>query len=223
MKSSALRAGLRAGVCAAALLLAGGIAQAAPPTGPVQYRWRDTQGDLHFSDTLSAAAIARGYDVVNAQGIVVQHVPSPQEKRAEEAAAAAQARLEAAQRLRQARDQQMLAAYPDEAAYDKALHAQAQSIEDATRSTRINLQSQEGSLADLLQRAGEIEHAKKPVPPFLKNDIAKQRAVVEQQRALLAQQQQQHRAALDAIPAALAHYRAVQQQMQAQQDGQLPP
>ena len=105
-----------------ALALAGSaVAFAAAPGGPVQYRWRDAQGNLHFSDTLSTVAIARGYDVVNAQGVVVQHVPSPAERRAEQAAAAAQAKLDAARAHQQARDARLLAAYPHESDLRQAL------------------------------------------------------------------------------------------------------
>ncbi len=203
-------------------LAASAMALAAPPSGPLQYRWRDAQGHLHFSDTLSATAIARGYDILNAQGVVVRHIPSPAERRAEQAAAAAQAQREAVLRRQRERDAQLLNAYPHESDYQHALQAQARSIEDAIRATGINLQSQEGALADLLQRAAEIEHEKKPVPPYLKSDIARQRVVVEQQRALLAQQQRQHAAALAAIAPALARYRQIRQQQDAQADGQIP-
>ena len=208
---------------ALALALAGSAAAfAAAPGSPVQYRWRDAQGNLHFSDTLSAVAIARGYEVVNAQGVVVQHVPSPAERRAEQAAAAAQAKIDAARARQQARDAQLLAAYPHESDLRLALQAQASNIEQSMRATRINLQSQESSLADLLQRAAEFEHEKKPVPPFLNNDIVRQRAAVEEQRQTLLRQQRQHAAALAAIPPQLEHYRQVKQLQDAQADSQTP-
>ncbi len=209
-----------------ALLLAAGMAigiqaMAASPNAPVQYRWRDAQGNLHFSDTLSATAIARGYDVVNAQGVVVQHVLSPAQQRAEAASEAVQAQAEAQRARQQAADSQLLAAYPRQMDLRRSLEAAASNIEQSVRATRINLKSQESSLADLLQRAADIEHDHKPLPPYLQGDIHKQRAVVEQLRQLLKRQQQQHDAALASIPAQLAHYRKIKAE-QAQANDQAP-
>ena len=199
-----------------------GMALSATPTGPVQYRWHDAHGVLQFSDTLSANAIARGYDIVNAQGVVVQHVPSPAERRAEEVAAQAQAKLDAARARQQAADAQVLNAYPTEADLRSALQAQVSNVSQSMRATEINLHSQESSLADMLQRAAEIEHEKKPVPPYLTHDIAQQRQVVEQQRLALQRQQQQRDAAQAAIAPQLARYRQIKQRAQEQADNQMP-
>jgi hypothetical protein len=203
-------------------LAASGMALAAAVTGPVQYRWHDAHGVLQFSDTLSADAIARGYDIVNAQGVVVQHVPSPAERRAEEVAARAQAKLDAVRARQQAVDAQLLNAYPTEADLRKALQAQVSNVSQSMRATEINLHSQESSLADMLQRAAEIEHEKKPVPPYLTHDIAQQRVVIERQRMALQSQQQRRAAAQAAIAPQLAHYRQIKQQAQEQADSQIP-
>lgn len=202
--------------------LATATAVAAPPTGPMQYRWRDASGHLHFSDTLTDSAITSGYDVVNSQGIVVQHVPSPAERRAEQAAAKQQAVVDAERARQQATDAQLLAAYPTEADLRSALEARAENIGASMRATEINLHSQESALADLLQRAAEIEHEKKPVPPFLNSDITKQRAVVEQQRLTLQRQLEERDAAKAAIKPQLAHYRQIKQQQAAQTGDQSP-
>lgn len=202
-------------------LAASGMALAAAVTGPVQYRWHDAHGVLQFSDTLSADAIARGYDIVNAQGVVVQHVPSPAERRAEEVAVQTQAKLDAARARQQAVDAQLLNAYPTEADLRKALQAQVSNVSQSMRATEINLHSQESSLADMLQRAAEIEHEKKPVPAYLTHDIAQQRVVVERQRMALQGQQRQRDAAQAAIAPQLARYHQIKQQ-QAQDAGQMP-
>lgn len=154
----------------------------------VQYRWRDAQGLAHYSDSLSADAIANGYDVVNSQGLVMRHVDRPLTP-AERVAAKKQAD-EAAARKReeeqhQRDDQQMLAAYPDEAGLVAAQTDELGSIDQQISTTRISLGTQEKALADLLDRAGELERAKQPVPKFLSDKIAAQRNVVGSQRALL--------------------------------------
>src|SRR5690606_28262313 len=39
-----------------------------------RYKWRDAQGNLHYSDSLPAEAARMGYEVVNSHGIVIKRV-----------------------------------------------------------------------------------------------------------------------------------------------------
>ncbi len=168
----------------------GGLVQArqASTASSVQYRWRDAQGLAHYSDSLSSDAIANGYDVVNSQGLVMRHVDRPLTP-AERAAAKKRADETATRKReddqRQRDDQQMLAAYPDEARFVAAQNDELSSIDQQVSTTRISLGTQEKALADLLDRAGELERAKQPVPKLLSDKIAAQRNVVASQRALL--------------------------------------
>ena len=38
----------------------------------LRYKWRDAEGNLHYSDSLPSNAGVLGYDVVNSQGILVK-------------------------------------------------------------------------------------------------------------------------------------------------------
>ncbi len=154
----------------------------------VQYHWRDAQGLAHYSDSLSSDAIANGYDVVNSQGLVMRHVDRPltpaervvAKKQADEAAAR---KREEDQRQREG--QQMLAAYPDEASFVAAQKDELSSIDQQITTTRASLGTQEKALTELLDRAGELERAKQPVPRFLSDKIAAQRDIVGSQRLML--------------------------------------
>ena len=55
----------------------GALAQKLGSGSSVQYRWHDARGLAHYSDSLSADAIANGYDVVNSRGVVVRHIDRP--------------------------------------------------------------------------------------------------------------------------------------------------
>ena len=88
--------------------------------GNVRYKWHDGQGLMHFTDSLTADTMKYGYDVVNDQGLIIQHVP--RQLTADERVAANQIAAEdaAKQRIEQDRtnnEAQMMAAYPDESAY----------------------------------------------------------------------------------------------------------
>lgn len=154
----------------------------------VQYRWHDAQGLAHYSDSLSADAIANGYDIVNSRGMVIRHVDRPltaQERVEARQRAEAQAARQREEDQRRREDQQLLAAYPDEKDFIAAQDDELKNIDQQIATTRNSLQTQEKALADLLDRAGELERAKQPVPKFLTDKIAAQRNVVASQRAMV--------------------------------------
>jgi hypothetical protein len=184
-------------------------------SGATHYRWRDGHGVLHFSDSLPPDAVKYGYELINDQGIVVRTVEralTPQERKQREAAAAIQAAAARQARDRARADRQMLAAYPQESDLQQAQQEQLSTIDQTISTTELNLKSQERTLADLLQRAAEIEHTQKTVPKFISDDIARQRAVVNAQREALAKARSERAATVQAQAAQMAHYRSVKQQ-----------
>lgn len=186
--------------------------------GALHYRWRDAHGVLHFSDSLPPDAVQYGYELVNDQGIVVRTVEralTPQERKQRAAAAAAKAAVAKQTRDRARADSQMLAAYPREGDLLQEQQAQLSAIDQTLRTTELNLKSQERGLADLLQRAAEIEHTQKAVPKYISDDIAHQRGVVASQRAALEQARDERAAMVRAQAAQLAHYRTLRQQQDA--------
>ncbi|HEY9133799.1 MAG TPA: DUF4124 domain-containing protein [Dyella sp.] len=180
--------------------------------GLYRYRWHDGQGLPHYSDSLTAEAMKYGYDLVNDRGIVVQHVErqlTPEERAAAQKVAAQQAAVKRAADEQVRNDDQMLAAYPTEAAYQASLKQNLDTIDQQINTTQINLHSQEKALTDLLARAGEAERAKQPVPKSLNDSIARQRNVVAGQRDVLLKQQETRDAAETKMTEQMAHYRQV--------------
>ncbi len=161
----------------------------------VQYRWHDAHGLLHYSDSLSADAMANGYDIVDSRGIVVRHVDrqlTPEERLAAQKQAAIDAAKKQAEDEQRRNDQQMLAAYPNETDLVGMQKDELSSIDQQISTTRKSLATQEQALADLLSRAGEMERSKQPVPKYMSDRIANQRNVVGSQRALLDHLQQSY-------------------------------
>ena len=198
---------------AVATLLASLSVNAQKTTRSVHYKWHDGQGLLQFSDSLSADAMKYGYDVVNDQGLVVAHVQrqlSPEERAAAQKLAAQQAAAQRAAQDQARADEQMLAAYPDEASYKASLQQALANMDQQIHTSKLNLRSQEQALTELLGRAAEFEHSKQPLPKFLQDGIAKQRGVVSELQALLQHQQAQRDQAAQAQAQQLAHYRALQ-------------
>jgi len=199
-------------ILAAAALCIGTVAVAQNTTNnnAFRYRWKDASGHSYFSDSLTPEAMKAGYDVVNAQGLVVRHVErqlTADERVAARKLADQQAAALQAQQLRQREDAQMLNAYPNEAAFAAAKNAELDNFEQAARTTRVNLQGQEKALADLLARAGDLERAKQPVPKYLTDRIAEQRATVSTLRATLQRQLAAKESARANSDNQLRHYR----------------
>ncbi|MDE2307368.1 MAG: DUF4124 domain-containing protein [Xanthomonadaceae bacterium] len=196
-------------IFAAAVLIAS-LPVHAQNSSSVRYRWHDEHGLPHYSDSLSAEAMKYGYDVVNDQGLVIQHVArqlTPEERAAANKLAAQQAAEQRAEKERADADAQMLAAYPDEDSFRISQQQALDSIDQQIHTTQINLRSQEQALTDLLGRAADMERGKTPVPRFLADSITKQRDVVTGQRNILEHLQALRVQTAQAQIAELAHYR----------------
>ena len=204
-------------ILAAVALGASLVASAQDTSSSVRYKWYDSQGLMHYSDSLTADAMKYGYNLVNDRGMVVRHVA--RQLNAEERAAAAKlaeaqaARQRAAQEVATA-EAQMLNAYPDEESYRISLQQTLDTVDQQIHTTRINLRSQEKALTDLLARAAEIENTKKPVPKFLTDGIASQRNVVTGLRTTLQRQQALRAQTVQDQGKQLARYR----ELKAEQD-----
>ena len=197
----------------AALLASAAVCAQHADRNGMRYKWVDGKGLPHFSDSLSQDAIKYGYDVVNDQGMVVQHVQrqlSPEERATAQKLAAQQAAAQRAAQDRARADEQMLSAYPDEAAYKASLQQALANMDQQIHTSRLNLRSQEQALTELLGRGAEFEHNKQPLPKSLQDGIAKQRGVVSELQALLQRQQAQREQAAQDQSQQLAHYRALQ-------------
>ena len=192
-------------------------AAAGAPTPSEHYRWKDTAGVVHFSDTIPASALAGGYEVVDNKGQVVRRVARELTPAERQAAAAQAARAAAAKRAAQQQhmeDAQMLAAYPTDIALEQSQQAQLKQIQVDLATLKTNLDRQEDSLAELLSHAADLEHAKKPVPPFVAKRIATQRDTVNGERAALAQRHADLAKAQAKFAAQLLRYRSLRAKYQ---------
>lgn len=190
--------------------------------GDYRYKWHDASGLLHYSDSLTVDALKYGYDVLNERGMTVRHVSrqlTPEQHQAARAEARRQAAAQRVSERKQQQDEQMLAAYPDEAAFKASQQAQIDNLKQHIRTVQLNLHSQEQSLADLLASAAELERADKDVPKTLVDRIATQKQAVAAQRAELDRQQAGEVAAEHDAAANLQRYRTLRaRQAQARTD-----
>ena len=175
-----------------------------------RYKWKDAQGNLHYDDALPTEALQFGYDVVNSQGLAVKHVERAKtavEMKADQETAERQAEQKHATEEQATRDQQQLAAYPDERDLVSAQQAQLDTIDQNIRTTQISLDSQEKSLTDQLTNAANLERNGKPVPAAQQQQIDTLRRNIENQKAYIARKQQEKTDVAKKFEADLTHYR----------------
>ncbi|RUL62069.1 DUF4124 domain-containing protein [Dyella dinghuensis] len=182
----------------------------AQATAKVHYRWVDTGGQTHFSDSLTDDAVRFGYDVINNDGQVVTHVSrvmTPAERAAAQKQAAAQAAQQSAIEARKREDLNLLNTYPDEDALKQQQQEVLESLDEQMSTTRVNLHTQDAALTDLLNRAADNERAKQAIPKSLADQIAAQRNVVANERELLHRQQANRETVVQQQAQDLQHYR----------------
>lgn len=177
-----------------------------------RFKWTDPEGNLHYSDALPPEAAKYGYEIVNAQGVVIRHVDRLKTAEEKAAAKAELAKAQAAKDSAESRvrnDQQMLAAYPTEDDLKRAQRQQSEMLDQNLTSARISLQNQEKSLAELLGHAAELDSSGKPVPSALAKKIGVMRKQVEDQRAYIARKENERNETVAHFDDELAHYRSV--------------
>jgi hypothetical protein len=177
-----------------------------------RYKWKDAEGNLHYDDALPTEALKFGYDVVNAQGIVVKRVErarTTEEQKADEAATAQKAAQNRAAEEQATRDQQVLAAYPNERELISSQQAQLDMLDQNILATELSLQSQEKSLTENLSHAAELDRNGKPVPATLQSQIEALRQNIERQKAYIIGKQKEKADSVNKFEAELTHYREV--------------
>jgi Domain of unknown function (DUF4124) len=195
------------GIALAALSL---HALAADDASRKRYRWKDPQGLVHYTDTLPAEALQVGYDVVDAQGLVIHHVDrarTAEEKKADAATAAAE--LETKQKAidQSNADQQLLVAYGTEEDLATSQKAKLVALDQTVQNVRMSQTDQEKSLADELAHAASLERNNKPVPAPVTQQIEILRKNIEDQKAFIEHKQRERVETEQKSALEMAHYR----------------
>jgi len=207
-------------VLALALVAGCELATAAPTAlDHNRFKWRDAQGNLHYSDSVPPEAAKFGYDVVNPQGIVIKHV-----ERAKTDAELAAAKVEAAKQAAERRvaeqsardDEQLLSNYPQEDDLKHAQQQQLEMLEQQVKAAAASLRNQEQSLADLLDRAAEAERTGKELPAEQTTQLGRMRKQVDDQRLTVAQRERDRDEASSHFEAQVAHYRELKAKLKPQ-------
>lgn len=174
------------------------------------YCWNEG-GRKVCGDALPATAVDSARTEINAKsGMATSRVDRALTP-AEQAAAAAQAKAEAeraaAAEAEQRRIMAMVTTFQTEDDLRRAFEARVVLNRDAAKTARMGIDGLRQSLVSLLQRAGENELNKKPVPKKLATDIQAQHGQLLAQQASLATLQRESAMIQAQLQEALQRYR----------------
>ena len=175
-----------------------------------RFKWRDGAGNLHYSDALPPEAAKLGYDVVNAQGLVVKRVLRTKTAAELAAAKAALAKSQAEQHAIDASgraDQQMLSAYPAESDLKRAQQQKLEMLDQQIIAAQISVRSQEQVLSVLLDRAAETERNGKKITDVQAAELATARKQADARHLALERRQAERSQADQQFETETAHYR----------------
>jgi len=138
------------------------------------FRWRDAQGQVHYSNLLPRDAVDRGYEVLNSSGDVIKRVPPPLTPAQRAAAEAAAKRVEkqATLRAEQARRDNMLLRTFNSVHDIERLRANRVGALDAQlRLMRDHQDNLEKRLAELRAHEAKLVAAKHAIPADVRQEI----------------------------------------------------
>ncbi|MBD8527022.1 DUF4124 domain-containing protein [Pseudomarimonas arenosa] len=152
------------------------------------YRWTDKDGKVHYSDHVPPDAVENARDELNKSGLKVGEVDralTPAELEAQRKQLEAEALAAKQQAEKEQADSVLLSSYGSVEQLDKAYAERFALIDQSIESAQIGINSQEKSLAELLQHAASLERQGKPVPVTIQNSIQLAKTQVGQQREFL--------------------------------------
>lgn len=150
---------------AAALLLTAGTAQAA------MYRWVDSQGRVHYSDTLPPTYQKSGASEINKQGLVIKRTQSEEERRAEAERKAEQQRIQLEQQKQAQMDRALTQTYTTEAEIDLARDRALEHHKLAINGAEIRAKAVNANVVELRTRIANIGKAGRKVPPNIQDQL----------------------------------------------------
>ncbi len=139
------------------------------------YRWVDDAGTVHYSDQIPPAQAAKGHAKLNQEGLQTEVVePASTEDGSQEASAAEQAKLQAAQRLEQENlaNQQILARFRSMDDIRLARDGKVAAVEALCQVIRDRVRRELRRLRELHQKSAELKRTDKPLDAPIQADIA---------------------------------------------------
>jgi hypothetical protein len=136
------------------------------------YRWVDSSGRVHYSDTPPVTYNQSGGVEMNKQGNVVKRTQSEAERRSDAERRAEQQRVQQEQQKQAQLDRALTSTYTTEAEIDLARDRALEHHKLAIHGAQIRAKAVDANMAELRARIGQIQKAGRPVGAGLKDQLA---------------------------------------------------
>ncbi|WP_420195061.1 DUF4124 domain-containing protein [Marinobacter sp. GH_1] len=153
------------------------------------YRYTDDNGQLVISSTIPQEATKRGYDILSANGRVIETIP-PAPTAEEIAAREAEKERQRQAEIQQEQDRQLLKrfSHPDQAV--RAMHRKIRELEGIIQLKRGNISVISSQLDSEQSRAADMERAGRDIPEATLERIRRLESQIRDvEREIAAQQQ----------------------------------
>lgn len=135
------------------------------------YRWVDSNGRVHYSDTPPTTYQKSGGTELNKQGLVIRRTQSEAERKAEAEQKAEQKRIEQEQEKQAQLDRALTQTYTTGEEIDLARDRALEHHKLAIKGAEIRAKVVEANLAELNKRVSGITKAGRKVPPNLQEQV----------------------------------------------------
>ncbi|HEV2332354.1 MAG TPA: DUF4124 domain-containing protein [Gammaproteobacteria bacterium] len=194
---------------AVALLLVGTLAQAGSPK---MYKWVDKDGVTHYGSSIPPEYAAQANEQIDSQGHVIKSQAAqktPEQIAAEQQAQALAAQQAQAQAEAKAHDQVLLDTYSSTADMTRDRDSKIASIDAQINVFNGTISGLQTTLADLQDRANELQSKNKPVAPQLQKQIDDSKSQLIANQQLLLQEQQHRQQVMTEFANDIARYKAL--------------
>lgn len=154
----------------------------------IMYRYKDGQGRTVMAATVPPEIVPKGYEVLNAQGRVVEKVPpalTAEQIRARDEAIEKKAREEEARKAQEAADQKLLKQYGTPETVVNLLKRRLSEIDAVIVSREASIEASKSSIAENEERAAEAQRNGRKVPLRVTQELEKSRADIAKAQSVI--------------------------------------
>jgi len=178
--------------------------------------WKNTQGVRECGNIVPPEYTQKGYDILNEQGMVIQHVKPPKSKEqlAEEARQAEIREEEQRQAAIQANyDRALLSTYTSADDMVMARDGKLRAVDTTIKLIQSKIDTLKESLQELRNRAAAMERAGNPVSDQLHNEITDTQRQIDENRALIEERHHEQEAIRRQFEANIERFRQLRGDM----------
>ena len=163
---------------------------------PQMYKWVDESGNVHYGDSIPPQYAEKEQKRLNPQGVTVEvreRAKTPEELVEERRLATIQEEENERRRQAEARDRILLDTFSNEDEIVMTRNGKVSAIDAVIRVTEGRIESLRTRLAELTNRAANLERSGKPVPDVLHQDIRSARQQIQDNQVYIVQKEREQR------------------------------